>query len=103
MRTLDKTTELIREWALQRGLLSADPAKQMVKLVEELGELASGIARNDKQKKIDSIGDVYVVLTILAMQLGFDIEACVDFAYHEIKNRKGTMVNGIFVKEGDLK
>ena len=50
----------------------------------------------------DSIGDMYVVLTILSLQLGLDIEDCVMHAYGEIKDRKGKMIDGIFVKEADL-
>lgn len=98
-----KLTELIREWATIRGLKDADKNAQFVKLIEEVGELASGMARNNYPQIIDSIGDIYVVLTILAMQLNLDIEACIEQAYFEIKDRKGKMVNGVFVKESDLK
>ena len=41
-------------------------------------------------------------MTILSMQLGLEIEDCVYHAYDEIKNRKGKMVDGIFIKESDL-
>ena len=51
---------------------------------------------------IDSVGDVYVVLVILCMQLGLDINDCIKAAYEEIKDRKGKLVNGLFVKEEDL-
>lgn len=34
--------------------------------------------------------------------LGLDIGHCISGAYAEIKNRKGEMVNGVFVKEADL-
>ena len=50
----------------------------------------------------DSIGDMYVVLTILSLQLGLDIEDCVMHSYGEIKDRKGKLVNGVYVKEADL-
>lgn len=33
----------------------------------------------------------------------FDFIDCVEVAYKEISNRKGKMINGMFVKEGDLK
>lgn len=98
-----KLTELIREWAILRGLKDADKNAQFVKLIEEVGELADGMSRNNYPKIIDSIGDIYVVLTILAMQLNLDIEECIEQAYYEIKDRKGKMVNGVFVKESDLK
>ena len=74
----------------------------MVKLLEEAGELATGINKDKRELIIDSIGDVYVVLVILCMQLGLDINDCIKAAYGEIKDRKGKLVNGLFVKEKDL-
>ena len=74
----------------------------MVKIMEEIGELANGINKGRKEQIIDSVGDVYVVLVILCMQLGLDIKDCIKAAYDEIKDRKGKMVNGLFVKEEDL-
>jgi hypothetical protein len=37
------------------------------------------------------------------MQLKLDIKECLEYAYNEIKDRKGKTVGGIFVKEQDLK
>ena len=96
------TTELIKKWAKDRGLDKADPKAQMVKLLEEAGELATGINKDKRELIIDSIGDVYVVLVILCMQLGLDINDCIKAAYEEIKDRRGELVNGLFVKEEDL-
>ena len=95
-------TGQIEQWAIDRGLHNADPSKQMLKLMEEVGELAEGLAKNNPDAVQDAIGDAYVVLTILSMQLGMDIRQCVKMAYDEIKDRKGRMVNGVFVKESDL-
>lgn len=95
-------TEKIRTWAIMRGLDEADPDKQMLKLMEEVGELSAALARSDEYEVVDAIGDIYVVLTILSMQVGYAIEGCVDGAYEEIKDRKGKMINGVFVKEADL-
>lgn len=95
-------TDLIKAWAIDRNLHTADPNKQMLKLVEELGELAEGLAKNRPEQVEDSIGDMYVVMTILSMQLGLDIRECIEMAYNEIKDRKGRLVNGIYVKEEDL-
>ena len=92
----------IKKWAINRGLDKADPSKQMLKLIEEVGELASGIAKGKKDLIIDSLGDIYVVLYILSIQLKLDFETCVEIAYDEIKDRKGIMKNGVFVKEKDL-
>ncbi|MCB5934474.1 MazG-like family protein [Caldibacillus thermoamylovorans] len=100
---IDDLTVKIHEWAVYRNLHTADPNKQMLKLIEEVGELATGIAKDNEWKIADSIGDVYVVLTILSMQLGLNISTCVENAYEEIKNRKGKMIKGVYVKEADLK
>lgn len=95
-------TELIKKWATDRNVADGDTKSQMVKLLEEAGELAEGINKNKQELIIDSIGDVYVVLVILCMQLGLDINDCIKAAYEEIKDRKGKLVNGLFVKEEDL-
>jgi hypothetical protein len=34
--------------------------------------------------------------------MGVTIEACIEMAYDEIKDRKGRMIDGVFVKEADL-
>ena len=99
---ITELTARIEEWAKARNLHTADPAKQMLKLGEEFGELCQGMAKNKPDQIEDSIGDMYVVLTILSMQLGLDIGHCISGAYAEIKERKGEMVNGVFVKEADL-
>lgn len=99
---LQDLTEKIRTWAIVRGLDDADPHKQMLKLMEEVGEIAAALARGDMDAVKDGIGDANVVLTILAMQIDSSSEECTMIAWNEIKDRKGKMVNGVFVKESDL-
>lgn len=48
------------------------------------------------------LGDVIVTLVCVAEQLGLNIEECCLAAYDEIKDRKGKMIDGVFVKEADL-
>ncbi|TDM18872.1 MazG-like family protein [Macrococcoides caseolyticum] len=96
------TTELIKQWAIDRNLNTADPNKQMLKLVEEFEELGEGMAKGKPELIKDALGDMYVVMTILAMQMDIDINECIDIAYNEIKDRKGKMIDGVFVKESDL-
>lgn len=93
---------MIREWAKARNLIKGStPEKQFIKLMEEAGEVAAALARNKQDELIDGLGDMFVVMTILAAQRGVDIEDCIAAAYAEIKDRKGRMVDGIFCKEGD--
>lgn len=95
--------ENIRQWAEDRNLIDGSaPEKQMLKLTEEVGELAAAIARGNHEEAKDAIGDAIVVLTILAAQLGFPVEICITYAWNSIKHRKGKMIEGIFVKEEDL-
>ena len=91
--------DLIRTWATERGLYDkGDTKTQFCKLMEEGGELGRAILKNDNEEFVDAIGDMVVVLTNLAHLGGTTIEKCIDSAYNEIKNRKGKMSNGTFVK-----
>lgn len=93
----------IETWAKDRGLDKSNSDKQLIKLSEEVGELAEAHNKEWKDKQIDSIGDAFVVLTIYALQNGLRIDDCIKEAYDTIKDRDGQMVDGVFVKDGDLK
>lgn len=156
--------ELIKKveaWSIERGLNTADPNKQRLKLWEEFGELCAATVRDNREDAIDAIGDMLVVmiiykqqlryssnalfypkldklnflsrlddstlldyigysiadtrnyiygieqivdnLTMLAYRLDINLEECLQSAYDVIKDRRGRMVNGVFVKESDLK
>lgn len=160
---LHKLITNVQQWSIARGLDKADSKKQMLKLYEEFGELASGLAKGNKEVVKDSIGDVVVVLIILAQQQGLEkisdfniicnhlqpsdlmpqasetiglislrarrtkgeieepivrlisylrtiakyenlkFEDCLSQAWNEIKDRKGKLIDGVWVKEEDLK
>lgn len=105
----DPRFDLIREWAEKRGLYEGgDPATQLVKLVEEQGELARALLKDKPEDAIDAIGDIVVVLTNLAALISkkyegnttsITLESCLYYAYQEIKDRTGSMKNGTFVKD----
>lgn len=159
---LHKLITNVQQWSIDRGLDKADSKKQMLKLYEEFGELASGLAKGNKEVVKDSIGDVVVVLIILAQQQGLEkisdfniicnhlqpsdlmpkasetiglislrvrrtkneieepivrlisylrtiakyenlkFEDCLLQAWNEIKDRKGKLIDGVWVKEEDL-
>lgn len=175
MANLQQLIKNIEQWAEDRNLIEGStPQKQMLKLIEEYGELTSGVIKNNAEKIKDSIGDCLVVLSVLNYQFKkrrevfkfdkylteilsleldsnhglnkeeviidglralhgianlehqfgrkpddflFDfilvlrfiadetclrLEDCVQTAWDEIKDRKGRMIDGVFVKEGDL-
>jgi NTP pyrophosphatase (non-canonical NTP hydrolase) len=86
-------------WAEDKDLIHEENApKQLIKLQEEVGELCSAYLKGNKAEQIDALGDIRVVITILAAQLDLDIDACFDIAYNEIKDRKGVTKNGTFIK-----
>ena len=94
--------DLIRQWAQDRNLIEGSDLKsQFVKLIEEAGELANAIGKKNDIEFADAIGDMFVVLTIMAAQNRMHIEDCIDGAWQEIKDRKGKMIDGIFHKEAD--
>ena len=159
---LNKLITNVQQWSIDRGLDKAGSKKQMLKLYEEFGELASGLAKGNKEVVKDSIGDVVVVLIILAQQQGLEkisdfniicnhlqpsdlmpqasetiglislqvrrtkdeieepivrlisylrtiakyenlkFEDCLLQAWNEIKDRKGKLIDGVWVKEEDL-
>ena len=97
-----KMFELIRQWADERGIYDkGDTKTQLIKLQEEMGELAKATLEKDQPEVIDAIGDMVVVLTNLAHLNNVHIETCIAEAYNVISKRKGKMVNGTFVKDAD--
>lgn len=97
----------INEWADERNLKQADPKIQWMRVTEEVGEIRDVLLKPTKftepQAALkDAIGDTLVTIIVLAHQLDLDVTECLSIAYEEIKNRKGKMVNGTFVKEEDL-
>lgn len=97
----------INQWADERNLKQADPKIQWMRVTEEVGEIRDVLLKPTKftepQAALkDAIGDTLVTIIVLAHQLDLDVTECLGIAYDEIKNRKGKMINGTFVKESDL-
>jgi transcriptional regulator with XRE-family HTH domain len=102
-----KLIDKVNHWADERSLKQADPKIQWMRITEEVGEIRDVLLKPTKftepQAALkDAIGDTLVTIIVLAHQLDLDVTECLSVAYEEIKNRKGKMVNGTFVKEEDL-
>jgi len=92
--------DLILGWASDRGILDQGTIEgQLEKLQEEFDELKAAIEMHDRTEIEDAIGDMQVVLIILADLLGLDAQEALRTAYGVIATRKGKMENGVFVKE----
>ena len=145
----------IEQWAEDRNIINGtQPIDQAMKLFSEFGELADNVGKGRDCR--DDIGDVFVVLTIIAKQLNLSMDdafnfsgigagslkhavcglgaslhdfieyqdqekltdcieflectaneakvvftECVEIAYNDIKDRKGIVANGVFIKESD--
>lgn len=90
----------IAQWHHDRNLIEgANNQSQFMKLISEAGELATNLAKGKDCR--DDIGDMMVVLINIAERNGYSIEECLAQAYNDIKDRKGKMVNGTFVKDTD--
>tara|TARA_R100000005_G_scaffold53968_1_gene26589 strand:- start:3085 stop:3846 length:762 start_codon:yes stop_codon:yes gene_type:complete len=90
----------IRNWAKDRNLYQKGDSKtQYVKLMEEAGELAQALLKQNKAEIKDAIGDMVIVLANLSELEGFKIEDCINESFNVISKRTGKMVNGTFVKD----
>lgn len=124
----DQVFEILREkvldWAKDKELLHDKNAeKQFLKFMEEVfefrdewllfvheyNECSYGEANNNPEvvelrgnMKLE-MGDVFVTLIILCDQLNMDPVDCLGRAYEKIKDRKGKTINGVFIKQEDLK
>ena len=98
---MEELTKLIIKWHHDRNLIEgASDKDQFCKLIQEAGELSDSICKGKDVK--DDIGDMIVVLINIAERNNVSLEECLLNAWDDIKDRKGKMVDGIFIKEGDL-
>ena len=98
MTTLSSLEEKIVSWHHNRNLINGSTDhQQFEKLLEEVEELRLNI-QND-ELVIDDIGDIVVVLINIAHRNKLTLHDCMAHAYKDIKDRKGKMVDGLFVKE----
>lgn len=101
--TLDQLVEQVEAWSVDKNLHNGNPDRQALKFYEEAGEVAAALSRGQMEALKDGIGDTVVTLIILAQQHDMTLQECLQYAYDEIKGRKGEMRNGTFIKEADLK
>ena len=87
------------KWAEDRNITAEGGATsytQIPKLIEEVYEFRD--ATTEEEAKLE-FGDILVVCIQIARLRGLDMVECLDLAYNKIKDRKGRMIDGRFVKE----
>jgi NTP pyrophosphatase (non-canonical NTP hydrolase) len=110
-KKFEELQQLVIKWAEDRNIFEfSNPIKQLTKTQEELDEtmLALGKftdAQNQTEKNqaflevIDGIGDMVVTIILLSKMVDVDLVHALSQAYDVIKDRKGKMIDGLFVKE----
>mgnify|MGYP000091130403 FL=1 len=94
---LEKLITKTISWHVDRNLIEGSTDKaQFMKLHEEVGELCESIGNGTDIR--DDIGDIMVVLINMATRNGITLAECLEVAYNDIKDRKGRMIDGVFVK-----
>jgi len=100
MQRMEILIKLVSQWHHDRNLIEGATSKdQVLKLIQEVGELSDSVCKQQDVK--DDIGDCLVILINIAEREGTTLEECLAVAYEDIKDRKGKMIEGIFVKDED--
>lgn len=98
---VDNMVSLIKTWHHDRNLIEGSTDKdQVLKLMQELGELSDSVCKGKDIR--DDLGDMLVVMINIMERNNLTMTECLEVAWDDIKDRKGRMVDGIFVKEEDL-
>lgn len=87
------------EWGVARNITAeggATALSQCKKMAEELQEF---IDAKTSEEAVDALGDMFVVLIQMHRLRGVLLIDSLDQAWNQIKDRKGTMIDGVFVKE----
>lgn len=93
-------SDVIR-WSEARKIIpNSTPATQLLKAFSEMGELADATTKGNREDAMDGVGDVVVCLINYCALQDFNLVDCLELAYNEIKDRKGTLLpSGVFVKD----
>ena len=97
---MEELIKKIENWGKEKGI--NDPYKQLIKTFEESGELCSALLKQDREKEIDSLGDILVCLIIYASIRGVNLNDALASVWGIISKREGENIDGVFVKKEDL-
>ena len=99
---LEVKIQRVLKWSNDKNIIGGSSLlAQYAKGQSEMGELADAILKGNKDEFEDAMGDALVVLINLCAIANTSIGTCLDRAWEQIKDRKGVMFQGTFVKESD--
>lgn len=92
------------DWAiiLQHRLLEQDSSEVVLRLLYELDYITERSNPKLYTWRTERMRDMIRWLVVAAKRVDSSLEECLLTAWMEIKDRKGRMVDGVFVKEADL-
>lgn len=97
---LQRSITMTTNWFYARNMIEgSDNIHQYHKLIQECGELSDNLIKNKDRR--DDYGGIMTVLIGMMERDGYTVQECLEKAYEDIKDRKGTMINNVFVKEAD--
>ena len=71
---MKQLNDKIITWLKEKGIDKLSPNKQYLKIIEEVGELARGLLKNDLEAIKDAIGDIYVAVVGLSLQIKLELD-----------------------------
>ena len=91
----------VLRWSEARRIVPNSTAiAQSIKALKEINELIKALEDDDMAEAIDAVGDTVVCLINVCALMDVNLVDCLEAAYEEIKDRKGSMnEQGIFVKD----
>mgnify|MGYP001176819916 CR=1 FL=1 len=99
LQPMEHLIGLVSQWHRDRNLIKGSTDKdQVLKLIQELGELSDSVCKGKDIK--DDIGDMLVIMINIVERNKITLDMCLAEAYIDIKDRKGKMVGGVFIKTG---
>lgn len=75
--------------------------QDLLYLTKQTGIYTYGCDAGNKGMQVQRIENVLHGLNYIATKMGTTLDECLASAYEEIKDRKGVMYNGTFIKESD--
>ncbi len=94
-----KVKENIIKWSGEGRVGSTDDAREeQIRLMGIMGKLSYGVLLHDRDKIKEAIGEMVINLIVLSKHTSVDIEEAIECEYNKIKEQRGVIISGVFIK-----